>query len=77
MKPSINMKGVTLAAGTPLSIPFDKERAYLSIRATAATTITFVSSGVSFVLSAGEVWAPIPSPINAFTVSGAGTVITG
>lgn len=77
MKPSINMKGQTLAPETPLSLPFNKERVYLSIRATADTSVTFTEGGVSFVLKAGDVWAPIPSPINAFTISGAGTVITG
>ena len=77
MKPSINMKGITLAAGTPLSLPFDKNRAYLSVRATASTSVTFTDSGVSFVLDVGEVSAPIPSPLNALTIAGAGTVITG
>lgn len=65
-----------LVAATPVKLELDKDRAYLAVIPTASVTVTF-SNGVSFVLGEGQVWAPIPAPINELTIEGAGTVITG
>ena len=76
MRVNVNLHPVTLAAGTPLAMPVDKDRSYLSVICTADTSVTF-SNGVAFIVKAGMVWAPIPAPINAITLSGTGTVLVG
>ena len=77
MRVNTNMRPQTISAGTVTSLQQDKGRAYLAVVATADTLITFTDDAVGFTLLAGHVWAPIPSPINALTFSGEGTLITG
>lgn len=76
MRVNVNLHPVTLEAGTPLVLQVGKERSYLSVICTADTSVTF-SNGVAFIIKAGNVWAPIPAPINAITLSGTGTVLVG
>lgn len=76
MRFNVNLHPVTLAAGVPFVMAVDKDRSYLSVICTADTTVTF-SNGVAFIVKAGQVLAPIPAPINAITLSGAGTILVG
>ena len=76
MRTGVNMEAVALAADSPVVLPLDGNRAYLCLIATGDTTVTF-SNGVYFIVKAGHVWAPMPAAINAMTLSGAGTLLTG
>ena len=73
------MKGtqmVSVAVATTLDLPFASGRQYLAYVPTADTTIT-IGGGAPFTLAVGQVWSPVPAPINDIAFSGAGTLITG
>ena len=63
-----------VSVAVPASIEIDRNRSYLALVTTSATTVT-ISGGEPFVVDG--IWAPIPAPINAIAFSGAGTLITG
>ena len=66
-----NMVSTALA-----TVAFDKDRRYLAVVATGAVTVT-ISGGEPFSLAAGDVWSPIPAPINDIVFTGTGTLILG
>ena len=62
---------------TPLqALDFNPNRAYLAVVASGVVTVT-ISGGEPFDIQDGEVWAPIPAPMNDITFSGTGTLIVG
>ena len=68
--------GTNMVATPLMNLQRDKARAYLSLVPTSPVVVT-ISGGEPFTLEVGQVWGPIPAPINDITFTGTGTLIVG
>ena len=71
-----NMQSIALA-----NLPRDTKRLYLFIVPTADIVVTMynddATAGEPFTIPLGGHWNPIPCPVNKFTFTGTGTMVTG
>lgn len=60
------------------NLTIDDNRLYLFIVVTADTVVTLLGGDEEpFTIPAGGHWNPVPCPINAMTLAGAGTMVVG